>query len=496
MHKTSIRNIAVVCAILIFPKIIFSQEQLGMRLERYAGIYSAALNPANTAFNPNNWEVSIFSIDGFFENSYAFLQNTSLQNALRNSDKIVSVSDTSGENPPPRDAIFLDYYDAKRKMRGVEQARVGGPSFSFRFIENNVIGLVTAVRSNVSAYKIPEVLAYRTISDVPLNQTIEIAPSGGQGMAWGEIGVHYSRRNTDSDIYTAFGVTPKWLFGMEGMYARSQSDLLYTDLPADSVSFGNADWNYALTTGNFTDNTDSVGLKIQGGGFGIDFGFVWAMPAGDGDTDEDYDWRLGVSLLDAGFMRFGKSAEKHRIEFDSTIAVSNSDFPPADDPHDLIHDASQAFLGDSTASLQARSFTMGLPTALSVQLDVMVAPQFYVSGLIVQRVKLMKYSLQRPSTMAVIPRFEHRWFSFSLPLVLNDWQSLRIGVAARLGFLYLGSDNLGSFFTKKELTGGDFYVGLKINAFTFGEREGSGLRSDSSGGGGRQKRRKIKCYNF
>jgi hypothetical protein len=467
-----------------------------MRLERYAGIYSASLNPANTAFNPNNWEVSIFSAEAFFENSYAFLQNTSLQNALRNSDKIVSVADTSAENPPARDAIFLDYFDAKRKMRGIGQNRITGPSFSFRFGENNVIGLVTAFRSNVSSYKIPEVLAYRTISDLPLNQTTEIAPAGAQGMAWGEIGVHYSRRNTDNDIYTAFGVTPRLLLGMEGVYARSQSNMQYTDLPADTVSFGNAEWDYALTTGNLNDNSDSVGLKVQGSGLGLDIGFVWAMPADDGDTEEDYAWRLGVSLLDAGFMRFGKSAEKHHIEFDTTIAVSNSDFPPADDPHDLIDDASRIFLGDPAASLQARSFTMGLPTALSVQLDAKVAPQFYVSGLVAQRIKLLKYSLQRPSTLAVVPRFEHRWFSVSLPLVLNDWQSFRMGVAARLGFLYIGTDNLGSFFTKKELTGGDFYVGLKINAFTFGSKEGSGLRSSDGSSRGRQKRGKIKCYEF
>ena len=84
-----------------------------MRIERHAGIYSASLNPANTAFNPNNWEASLFSADVFFENSYAFLQNTSLPNALRNSDNIVSVADTSSENPPPRDAIFLDYFDPK-----------------------------------------------------------------------------------------------------------------------------------------------------------------------------------------------------------------------------------------------------------------------------------------------------------------------------------------------------------------------------------------------
>ncbi|GAB4496929.1 MAG: hypothetical protein OHK0019_29580 [Saprospiraceae bacterium] len=496
MHKISCCLAAAFFGFLLFPKNSFSQEQLGMRLERYAGIYSATLNPANTAFNPNNWEISLFSADIFLENNYAFLQKTSLQNALRNSDKIVAVNDTSAESPPARDAILLDYFNAKSRMRGVAQSRVTGPSFSFRFGENNVIGLVTAFRTQVSAYKIPKVLSYRTISDVPVGQTIEIAPTGMQAMAWAEFGLHYSRRNTDRDIYTAWGVTPRVLLGFEGAFARSNSDLQYTDLPGDTVSFGNARWDYGLTTGNFTDNSDSVGLKVQGTGFGLDFGFAWSAPADGGDSDEDYAWRLGVSLLDAGFIRFGKNAEQHQLNFDTTIAVTNSDFPPADNPHELIEDASQAFLGNPAASLQKRSFAMGLPTALSVQLDAKVATHFYVSGLLVQRVKLLKNSLQRPNTLAIVPRFEHRWASFSLPVVLNDWRSLRLGLAARLGFLYLGTDNLGSFFKKEKLTGGDFYVGLKINAFSFGSREGSGLRSSDGGSRGRQKRNKIKCYDF
>jgi hypothetical protein len=53
--------LALLGPLFLFPNIVFSQEQLGMRLERRAGMYAAAINPANTAINPNNWEVSLFS---------------------------------------------------------------------------------------------------------------------------------------------------------------------------------------------------------------------------------------------------------------------------------------------------------------------------------------------------------------------------------------------------------------------------------------------------
>ncbi|MBK8194820.1 MAG: hypothetical protein IPK76_16980 [Lewinellaceae bacterium] len=493
MNRSVLRFPAVFAVVCMFPQFSAAQEQLGMRLERYAGIYSAALNPANTAFNPNNWEVSLFSADVFAENAYLYLQNTSLQNALRHSDRIIAVTDTTAENPPASDAIFQNYFDAKSRMRAVAQARVAGPSFSFRFGENNVIGLVTAFRTGISSYKIPSVLAYRTISDVPVNTTINIPRTGVQLMAWSEIGLHYSHRNTDADIYTAFGITPRLLLGFESAFTRAQSAFDYTQRPGDTVAFGSARWDYALTTGNLTDNTDSVRLRVQGTGFGIDLGFVWAEPDEEGDSDEDYRWKLGVSLLDLGFIRYGKSAERHHIEFDTTVTVSDADFPPRTDPHDLITDASQAFLGDPATSLQARAFSMGLPTALSVQLDAKLAPHLYAAAVAVQRIPLLKYSLQRPSTVAIVPRYEHRWLSLSLPVVLNDWRSLRMGLAARLGVLYLGTDNLGSFFKKEKLTGADVYIGLKINGFSLGAwRNDGGGKSRS----GRQKRNKIKCYDF
>ncbi|MBC7776486.1 MAG: hypothetical protein H7246_13715 [Phycisphaerae bacterium] len=489
--------ISLLFALFFLPQTIFSQEQLGMRLERYAGIYSAGINPANTAFTPHNWEVSLFNADLFVENSYAFLRNTSLQNALRNTDKIVSLADTSAENPPARDAILQDFTDGSRKMHFVTQVRIAGPAFSFRIGENNVVGLTTAFRTNVSAYRIPEILAYRTISDLPRNQAINIPPAGIAGMAWGEIGLHYSRLEEMGDLQMAWGVSPKLLLGYEGFFTRAQSRFDYTQRNGDTTAFGSAKWDYALTTANLTDNADEVALKKQGSGFGLDLGVSWAMPAGD--EEDGYAWRVGVSLVDLGFMRFKNTAERHHIEFDTMLTVSGGQFPHRANADEVLRDVSRAFLGDSAASLQKRAFGMGLPTALSAQFDARVAPLIYVSGLLVQRMPLSKYSVKRPSTLAVVPRFEHRWFSASLPLVVDDWRTFRVGAAIRLAWLYLGTDNLGSFTSKDKLSGADVYIGLKINAFSlnFKKRE-KGYKLHREGGGHSRgpNRKKIKCYNF
>lgn len=468
-----------------------AQEQLGMRLERFSGIYGATINPSNTAYNPNRWELSLFTAEVFFENNYAFLKNTSLQNALRNTNNIVSVEDAPRENPTT-DAILLDYFNGSRKMHAVAQSRVSGPGFSFRIGEQHVVGLTTAIRSEVSSYKIPEILAYRTISDLPRNQAINIPPAGLTGMVWGEIGLHYSRQQTDADLHTAWGISPKYLLGYEGFYTRAQSNFDYTQRLGDTVAFGSADWDYALTLGNVSD-PDNTRLRRQGGGFGLDAGFSWAKP---GDDEGDYAWRLGISVIDLGFVRFNKNAERHHIAFDTLLTVSDADFPSRNNVSEVLGDVSQAFLGDPAASLQRRAFSIGLPTAVSVQGEVRIRPDFFVSALLIQRTPLLAYNVKRPNTLAVVPRIERRWWSFSLPLVLNDWQSLRIGAAARLGWLYVGSDQIGSFFNKNKLTGGDIYVGLKINAFSLNMPGKNRLTRESRRHRGKQQLNKIKCYKF
>lgn len=498
MRQTlSCSSILLLFSFFFLSQTLFAQEQLGMRLERYAGIYSAGVNPANTAFTPHNWEVSLFNADLFLENSYAFLRNTSLQNALRNTDKIVSLADTSAENPPARDAIFQDFADGSRNMHFVTQIRVAGPSFSFRFGEKNVVGLTTAFRTNLSAYRIPEILAYRTISDLPRNQAINIPPAGISGMVWGEIGLHYSRLEEIGDVQMAWGVSPKLLLGYEGFYTRAQSKFDYTQQNGDTTIFGSANWDYALTTANLTDNADEVALKKQGSGFGLDLGVSWAMPAGD--EEEGYAWRAGVSLVDLGFIRFKNTAQRHHIEFDTLLSISGTQFPSRDNAEDILRDVSRAFLGDSAASLQKNAFGMGMPAAFSAQIDVRIAPMFYVNSLLVQRLPLTKFSVKRPSTLAVVPRFEHRWFSVSLPLVVDDWRTFRMGAALRLAWLYVGTDNLGSFRTKDRLSGTDFYIGFKINAFSlnFKKREkGYHLNRERGSRNNGPNRKKIRCYSF
>lgn len=475
---------------------VYAQEQLGMRLERYSGLYGAAINPANTAFNPNNWEINLFNAQIFVENSYAFLQNTSLPKALRNSDKIFSIADASPERPIPDDAIVQDFFDRDRNMHGALHVAAGAPGFSFRFKTQHTLGLVSNVRSSFAGYDIPSVLRYSVLSTLPRFRVLDIDPVNVNLMNWGEIGLHYSYRNDDYETRQfAIGVTPKYLMGFEALHLRAAGTFDYSQQQGDTVAFARADWRYAFTTGNLNSDQNGYKLQRQGAGMGIDLGFVLAQRADDAANETDYAWKIGASLLDLGFIRFAKSAQRHRIRFDSEKRVSDADFPGRDNAQDIINDLSTAFLGTPDASLTAESFSMALPAALSLQGELRLRRGLYVNALLIQRIPMGRIAVYRPNTLALTPRFEHKWFSFSLPVVLNDWRSVRMGAAGRLAFLHFGTDNLGSFFTKAALTGTDFYIGLKINGFRIPLPQLGGGGKRSSGGGG-SKMGKIKCYKF
>ena len=97
--------------------------------------------------------------------------------------------------------------------------------------------------------------------------------------------------------------------------------------------------------------------------------------------------------------------------------------------------------------------------------------------------------------MVVSPRYETRWFGASIPVSLYNWEKVNYGLALRLGFLSLGTDNLGSMIENKDFSGSDFYVALKINPFQWGgddDNKGWINRWKS----GNKKKGKVRCFEF
>ena len=113
--------------------------------------------------------------------------------------------------------------------------------------------------------------------------------------------------------------------------------------------------------------------------------------------------------------------------------------------------------------LRGNSIKVGLPTALSVQMDINYTGNWYINGILIYPLMLRSAGIVRPAQLAVTPRYETDHFEVDLPVSMYDFKRPRIGISMRLFFLTIGTDKLGGFFNLSDFTGMDFYMALKWN---------------------------------
>jgi hypothetical protein len=260
-----------------------------------------------------------------------------------------------------------------------------------------------------------------------------------------------------------------------------------------TIAIEEGSMDYALTTGHASLNALKNNPKptINGKGLGLDMGFSVLVPDEDGEEEDDYLWKFGVSILDLGAINFNKNAQKHHLDFIKPVIFSEENFLHQEDLNATLQDISSLVLGNAKATMVDNSFKIGLPTSISMQFDRKIAPRYYISALVMQRLAMKPTRLKRANYVAIAPRYDKKLCSISLPIHVIDGREVRIGVAARIGGFVLGSDHLKSLVRTKRLSGADFYFGLKINNFSMktGNRE-RGLK---------QKNRhwhRESCYKF
>lgn len=478
--------------LLFLSAIAQGQEQLGLRLDRYAGIDGVILNPASSTWYPQKWDAKILGLAGFGGTTYMHINKTGVIDLLLNIDKIQPITDTVDGHSLKPGARVIDWDDRSKKVYGVGLARIEGPGFSVNFGDRTTVGLFTALRVHAGGYHIPVPLLYPVYDRKSRYEAFDVDPFKVTFATWIETGIHLAHRTEkDGGAYSSWGVNAKILLGLEGAYVHNVDVATVEKWPKDTLLFYKGRWDYGITTSNFPQADGSVKPKISpnGLGFAVDLGYSQHFEDDDSENETDYYLRLGGSILDLGFIQFSSNTQTHQIIFTDSIIYRKRSLEGISQPDSIFQRLSSDFMNDPLASRTGSSFILGMPTALSLQADYRFLPHIYGSALIVQRIPLFKYSLKRANTLAVVPRYERRWFAAAMPIILSDYRSLRLGLSVRLGVLTLGSDHLGSYGKHKIFNSSDFYMSLKINPFH--------LKFGKNGGGlGRSGRKwsKVGCF--
>jgi len=447
-----------------------AQEMLGIVNSSYAGITGTVINPAVTVTSPFYLDINIIAADIFAENNYIYLAKEEYR--FRRFLSSNPQYPTHGLN---NNQVVYDYYNRDNK-KAFASVRLLGPSMAVT-VGKHSFGLVTGARVVSSTRNMPYEMAKFIVEQLRFPPQYDINYQDNRNiynaqMAWAETGINYSYAFKQNGLnYWAAGITVKDLRGFAGGYIYTDNvDYILLDSDTLIVNNLNAEAGYSLPV-DYQNNQFNANPLFKGKGIGFDIGIIYQKKQKNDRSDRSnklcaqnyipYKYKIGISLLDVGRVKFVQNAQKLVFENTSTYwpGISTTSYTNVNGLASML---SNQFYGNPTQLIQGNEIKIALPMALSVQADVNYYKNWYVNGTFVYPLQLSKSGLIRPVLLAVTPRYQTSTFEASLPITLYDWTKPRIGLSARYRGFFIGTEKLSAYFHFTDFTGIDLYFGLKF----------------------------------
>ncbi len=495
MRRKQIRE-KVLLVFLLFSVMAGAQERLGMKLGEYAGINGVHLNPASMSNSRYYLDINLSGGGFFINNNYLFLrqEDYSPTTFLTQSAPYPTFIDDKG-----RKAYLDEDYNQELK-NGYMNARAFGPAAMFTYGQHT-IGLYTSARSLARAkgvsYEIAkfgyEEFDYDSLFNINFINEVDM---NLEVLNMAEIGVSYSNivfaRNYDK---LDLGFTFKYLMPQSGM--KFYTDNIDYIVPnRDTLIINNLNGKVKMSLPiNYDNNSYYEGESFfKGHGIGFDFGVVYTKTREIQNRYDrfrrlcrqktfGYDYKIGISLLDVGYVTYNQHVQTHEYEDASGTWEDLRQFR-FDNTNAFLYEVSYKFNNDSTLSnTGAEEFTMRLPTAASAQFDYHFRENWFVNSMVVYGFPAADEGFSRPHYAAVTPRYQSSNFGIGLPVSLYDFTDPQVGLSARIYNVTLGTSNIGHYIGAQQLKGSDFYISIKFSLLKgkCGRKEYDGCRGQEYG---------------
>lgn len=414
-----------------------AQENQGAINDNYNPVNGQYINPSNIVDAKPWLDINIVGASFFARNNYAYYPNTTLLNF------------DSFKNQP---SFFSDV----KTINGYADFDIKGPSASI-VLQDHAISLFTNIRSITNVSKIPGVVGKIaseggiTLSDTGL---YEVDNARIKSMSWGEVGLTYGKilKKRGYNMFTG-AITVKRLLGFQNASVMvDDASVEVYDTEVASLLSTNSKYSYAEPDFN------------AGRGWGTNLGFTYKKMKDDvthyvphskfsGCEQINYKYKVGVSLLDVGYINFNNGAYFGTYNENTIINDIN-------DTQDI---------SDETQSIQeGETFTAFLPLAASVQFDYNINDKFYLNATAVQRIPMANtFGVERANLLAVSARYETKRFGVGLPISMQNYDinTTQVGLAFRFANITIGSDNFLPIVVKHDVKAADIYFSLKYTIF-------------------------------
>jgi hypothetical protein len=458
---------------LVFPAIGYSQNYHAVEGTPDAGSMGVANNPASILSTPYPWDVTLFSVQ---------LKNTT--NALVLHDfSLLPSKDTIGVT---WNRGYIKRFAAFNYNIHLLNARIALGKMQAIAFGANLRGY-GAVRTGPANYN-------DTLKD--MNQFFNINEgtvySGNMtSSSWLELFATYSRTVWD-DEYRRInaGVTLRAMRGVSGLYAQLNDATVGRGVSGIQTIYfmkaGSAQYGYSSNYDRWKKNQSTFqNLKDLFGnsrpGAAVDLGVEYWIKSQavtnrmDENTWYDYEWKIGVSLLDLGWNSYKYGSQ------------SRAASQPRSDVSDSILNArfdgvkSLADFNDSLATIVKNIgalngiFKIYNPARLVINVDRPLQNYFAINGNLSLNVPFTstpkRLLVKDFSMLTLTPRWEKKKLGAYLPVQVTTDGRCWIGGAFKAGPLLAGVHNWANIFSKSKMQNGGFYIALVIRPGNAGRKD-------------------------
>lgn len=479
---------------LLLPLSSNAQQWLGISGSNYAGTNSLYTNPANIADSRYKVYVNLLGNDLFLTNNF-----TKWDAPYSVFQLMTNTVPSEHRNPITQNILYKDDYLApnlnsgKKHMHVLDELR--GPSVMINLNDRNAVGLLTRIRTGVNftgmESQFAEFIRTGIKNEALENQLVSMRETAFNTNSFIEIGFTYGQElMNEGEDYLKFGVTVKRLVGLYSAHLLvNNANYNITENPTNPderlLQVNNIIAQYGYTQSGAYENARFspnwlLGNDSAGSGWGFDIGFIYEYrpdfkkyayrKKGEAKLDPSknkYKYRFGVSLNDIGGLKYANPNYVNNWHINATNQVFNSA-----DYKEKIKDFNDAFDRLNTSlnlnDAQAKTlFNSSLPTSLNINLDYHYKNNIYINSVWNQSLRSNNsIGIKSPSLLAITPRYETKWIDLALPLVLLDnYSTFAFGLSARVGPVFIGTDNMGGILNIGKPRGLDFYFGASIPVF-------------------------------
>ena len=463
----------LIAFILLFQVHAMAQDMLGVVQGNYAGIYAIGLNPSSMNTSRLYMDFNLIGVQTFGTSNYAYIEKTEFYNLIL---KRELPEYYTKENELRYYTIYRDEVDKE----GFQNGKIIGPSGMVVY-GKHAFGLTTSFRTISGVTGLPNDIGEFLFEAIDFDEQHGIdfrhdKPIDAGSLSWVELGLSYSYNfHRFRWNYWSAGITVKPLFGTAG-FSTSIENLDYR-VENDTLAFvHNANFNYSISLPiDYNSSEFKPSAMFNGFGFGIDAGVTFQKTAKGHENFiyskicefpyDKYNYRIGFSVLDLGYIKFAKNAIYESYTDAYTTWFKPDDVLPDSSINTIVAKVNHYFGSTNESSEKKPEFVMYTPPALSLQADVWLRKAYFVSGLIIYGFNFSKGTIQRPSILAIAPRYETARMEICLPLSVYKWEftNPRVGFAFRYGGLFFGFDNVLALIGTSNFTGFDAYAGIRLN---------------------------------